>query len=171
MAKKKATKAEKVAKKATGFAVANPTLLIAAVGIPIALYFVYKIGKKIDNAGINTDLGTDAGGNFQGDQSKASISNSQAQMIASSVYSRINKTCLTNKCLDTMLDHALEALAPIKSMKDYALISNAFGTPRFDGYAEAWPPFPQRNMTYWLQTKFRNRPEKYELLKQIIPNI
>lgn len=174
MSKKKSTKpskAEKTAKKAVTVAAANPTLVIGAIAIPIAVYLVYKVVKKINNVGINNpDLGSGSSDNLY-DPSPKTLSTYQANLIASSVYSIINKTCLTNSCLDKMLDDALAALSPIKSNSDYALVSEAFGKPRFDGYAEAWFPFPQRNMTYWLQTKFRTRPEKYNKLKELIPGI
>lgn len=170
MSKAKPTKAETVAKKATGIAVANPTLVTAAIVLPIGLYLIYKIGKKIDNVGTNINPGTSAGDHIA-DTSKANLTKSEAQLIASNVYNRIVHTCLTNKCLDEMLDDILDILKPIRNMSDYGLVSNAYGKPRFDGYAEAFWPFPERNMTYWLQTKFRRRPEKYNLLKQIIPSI
>lgn len=170
MSKNKSTKAEKVAKKATGIAAANPTLVTAAIVIPIALFLLYKVGRKIDNAVVNVSPGSSAGDNIV-DTSKATISNAEAQLIASNVYNRIVHTCLTNKCLDDMLDDILEILSPIRNMSDYSIVSAAYGKPRFDGYAEAFWPFPERNLTYWLQTKFRRRPNKYQLLKQIIPGI
>ena len=70
-----------------------------------------------------------------------------------------------------MLQDALDALEPIQTTGDYALVSTAFGTPRFDGFVQTVWPASKRNMTYWLQTKFRHDKDLYNQLKTLIPGI
>lgn len=167
--KSKPSKAEATAKKAVTVASANPTLIIGTVAIVATGLILYRVAKKVDNV-ISYD-NSDQGGGKLNPTGSITISRNQAELIASSVFRSLNQACYTNSCIRKMLQDALEALDPIRTTGDFALVSTAFGTPRFDGFVQTIWPASKRNMTYWLQTKFRNDKDLYNQLKLLIPGI
>lgn len=57
--------------------------------------------------------------------------------------------------LGTNFQRVKEALNNI-TLADYVLISQEFGTPRYDGFGESHWPFPQRNLSYWIVAELDN---------------
>lgn len=167
--KTKQSKAEKVAKQATTVAAANPTLIIGTVAIGVAGLMLYRVIKRIDNT-VSFDNAEQGGGKLN-PTGNLTISRNEAELIASSVLRSLNKACYTNSCIRSMLQDALNSLDPIRTTGDYALVSKSFGTPRFDGFVQTVWPASKRNMTYWLQTKFRHDKDLYNELKLLIPGI
>jgi hypothetical protein len=158
-------KASKAVNDSADFATDNWKPLLILLGIGVGVYAVSKItsnalefnfgdpdgstGGSQTNTGTNTPFG-------------ASITQNQAQNIAAALYTAMNYQFGTN---EERIFSELEG----KNGRDYSMISNAFGTPRYDGFAMAPWPFPERSLTHWLNTELTQN--EINKLKQLMPGV
>jgi hypothetical protein len=167
MAKVTKEKASKALKNTADFTTDNLKPILIVGGIAIAAYLVYKVVTKVGN-GI-PDLGNHdgaGGGNpsTTGGNSVpygATITPNQAQAIASGLYEATMQWGTDEQKIFSLLTG--------KTAKDYALISEAFGKPRYDGVAEAYWPFPERNLTYILNSELSA--SDFIKLKSLMPGV
>ena len=158
-AKKGANKAKETIKK-------NPTGLFAIVAIAIGGYVLYKATTSVTGLLPDTSDDPDAGG---GDLTVgndnvitgATISSNQAQIAAAGLLQAMNGFGTSVNRIYTILGGRTSA--------DFTLISQAFGTPRYDGAGEGFWPAAKRSLTYWLNAEL-SRSEIAEL-KQVMPNV
>lgn len=160
----------KSALSSTGKSIANnpQTALYIGVGIVavLALYSISKVAIKVGDVNFGNNP-TDGGGNPNPNSPTtrpygATITKNQAQTIAAGLHQAMVVWYGT--------DHKkIYELLSGKNAKDYAMISEAFGQPRYDDMGDAWWPFPKKNLTYWIHSELNNRELAH--LKSIMPGV
>lgn len=161
-------KAEKTTGKIVDFVDANYQTILVVLAVSVGGYLIYRSVKGINDVSkkvgdeISFD-GTGEGG--AGTQTpingQTTITENQASVIAALLLSAMDG-------FGTDEDSIYDALAG-KTPADYAMISNAFGTPRYDGAGHSHWPFPKRNLTEWL-TRELNQSE-IEHLANLMPGV
>lgn len=160
---------DKAAKGTANYAQNNTQTLLILAALGLGVYAVWQIKKGIDNVGkiggeiIHPGSGSPGGTTTPGGggNSHITINPNQASAIA-----RILLTAMDGFGTDTEeIYNALRGRTPA----DFHLISEAFGTPRYDGAGEAIWPAPQRNLIDWL-TRELSTSEMNEL-RRIMPGV
>lgn len=165
-----ATKSIKnAASKTAGYAKDNTQTLIILAALALGVYAVWQIKKGIDKAGeigggiLNPGSGSPGGTTTPGGSggSQTTITPNQASAIA-----RVLLTAMDGFGTDTEeIYNALRGKTPA----DYHLISEAFGTPRYDGAGEGIWPAPERNLTDWITRELDS--SEMNKLRQVIPGV
>ncbi|WP_291866657.1 hypothetical protein [Maribacter sp.] len=144
----------------TGKAIAsNPnTTLYVGLGL-LSVFAVYQITKYLKP---DTSSG---GGNL--DKSNrvpygATISENQAEVIAAALHQAMVVWNGTN-------ENRIYELLTGKNKKDFSMISNSFGKPRYDDFGDAYFPFPKKSLSYWLYSELED--DEILKLKQVMPNV
>ncbi len=135
-----------------------------------ALLTLYLLPKAIRNVKEALDFGKDpnaGGGNPDPNASTtipkgASITKNQAQNIAAALHQAM---VVWNGTDEDKIFQLLKG----KNQKDYAMISQAFSKPRYDDFGDAYWPFPQQPLSYWLNSELNDK----ELIKlgEVIPGV
>jgi hypothetical protein len=164
--------AEKVIKKTADFT-KNNTKDLAIVALLIGgAYLLYRSVKNAANIADNLipTIGNnpgDGGGNVNPTGNTppndgGTITPNQAQAIAAGLHQAM--------VILTGTDEArIFALLDGKNPVDFVKISNAFGSPRYDGFADAYWPFAKHNLTYWIQSELND--QELNHLQQIMPGV
>lgn len=160
-------KASKAVKDTADFATDNWQPLLILLGIGVGLYAVTKIVGTVSD-GFNLGDAPGAGGGtinpYGGNTipSGATITANQAQFIAAGLKQAMANGWGTD-------EDAIFNLLRGKNVKDFALISTAFGSPRYDGNGEAFFPFPATNLSNWLTSELNDN--EINQLKLIMPGV
>ena len=170
MASSTAVTKAKTALSKTGKSIAsNPkTAMYVGVGI-VALLGIYAVSKLAFKVG-DIDFGNDpnaGGGNLNPDQgnnvpSGSTITKNQAQIIAAGLHQAM--VILTG----TDEERIFQLLAG-KTPRDFAMISEAFGQPRYDDFGDAFWPFPKKSLSYWLNSELNE--QEMARLKMLMPGV
>jgi hypothetical protein len=160
---------KKAAANTAGYAKNNPQTLLILAAIGLGLYAVWQIKKGIDKAGeigggiLNPGSGSPGGQTTTNGSGGAqpSITPNQASALA-----RVLLNAMDGFGTDT--EEIYNALRG-KNPADYHLISEAFGTPRYDGAGEGIWPAPERNLTDWLTRELDS--SEMNQLRKIIPGV
>lgn len=165
--------AKKAAKNTANYAKDNTQTLLILAALAVGGYFVYqalkgvsKVGGIIDEvttpgSGSGSGTTTPGGNTPPPTNSGLTITENQASGIA-----RILLTAMDGFGTDTpAIYNALRGRTPA----DYHLISEKFGTPRYDGAGEGMWPAPQRGLTDWITRELDN--SEIAQLKSIIPGV
>lgn len=161
--------AKKAASSTANYAKNNVQTLLVLSAVAIGGYALYKaltaVNKVGEVAGGIFEPGSSSpGGNTTGSgagNSTPTITPNQASTIA-----RILLTAMDGFGTD---EQAIYNVLRGKTPADFHLISEAFGTPRYDGAGEGVWPASKRNLTDWL-TRELSLSEMNEL-KKIIPGV
>lgn len=164
-------KASKAVKETASFTKSNGKDLLLLGGIAVAAYLLIRAAKKtsdkvtdlIPNVGNDPGAGggvVTPGGNTT--PNGATITQNQASIIAAGLFQAM---VVWNGTDEEKIYNLLEGKTPA----DYVLISEAFGTPRYDGNGEAFWPFPKHNLSNWLQSELTL--SEFNLLKQKMPGV
>lgn len=165
--------AKKAVKKTASYAVGNPQTILTVAALTVGGYLLYKVFKGINKAGKVTDEIFAPGSNSPGGNttpggntpppinSGYTITENQASVIA-----RIILTAMDRFGTDTQA--ILNALRG-KTPADFHLISEKFGTPRYDGAGEGMWPAPERGLVDWLTRELDK--SEMQKLKKLIPGI
>ena len=136
--------ANNVAKRTKEHVESNPTSLLTVGLIIFGVLAVYKAGRAV--LGVIPDVSNDpdaGGGNLeQGDDVtivNGTISRNQAQIAAAGLLQAMDRFGTDEQRIYSILSG--------KRRADFTLISEAFGTPRYDGAGEAVWPAAKRNLT------------------------
>lgn len=163
------TNAKKAAKKTADYAKSNPQTLLILAALGLGIYAVFKLKKGIDKVGeVGGDIFTPGSGSPGGTTTPTGSGGSQTTITPNqaSNLARILLTAMDG--FGTATEKIYEVFRG-KTPADYHLISEAFGTPRYDGAGEGMWPAPKRNLTDWL-TRELSKNEMNEL-RRIIPGV
>mgnify|MGYP003657791456 FL=1 len=163
--------AKKAAKNTANYAKDNTQTLLILAALTVGGYFVYQALKGVSKVGgIIDEVTTPGSGSGSGTttpggntpppaNSGLTITENQASVIA-----RILLTAMDGFGTDTPA-----IFNALRGKTDYHLISQKFGTPRYDGAGEGMWPAPQRGLTDWITRELDNN--EMAQLKNIIPGI
>ncbi len=137
-------------------------LILLAIGI--GGYIIYKSVKGISKVGDEFSFGGSGIGDFSNSSvnvNAASITQEGAEIIAA-------------KLLDAMDGFGTDEEAIFDALKgknksDFIMISNAFGTPRYDGAGESHWPFAERSLVEWLTRELSS--QELAELKKLMPRV
>lgn len=154
----------------TGKAITKNPITTYYIGIGIAavlgIYFVSKMVSKATDINLGNDPNAGGGNqNTTGGNTKpfgATITTNQAQSIAAALHQAMVVFNGTD-------ENRIYSLLKGKNAKDYALISEAFGNPRYDDFGDAFWPFPQKKLGYWLYSELNDN--EILKLKQVMPGV
>jgi hypothetical protein len=160
---------KKAAKITADYAKDNTQTLFILAALAVGGYVLYKVISGVNKVGdiagdILTPGSGSPGGNTTGSgsgTSQVTITQNQASGIA-----RVLLTAMDGFGTDT--EEVFNALRG-RTAADYHLISEAFGTPRYDGAGEGIWPAPQRNLTDWITRELDS--SEMAQLRKIIPGI
>lgn len=163
-------KAKDTTEKVGDFISENGTTLLVVAAVGVGGYLLYRLaanaGNLVNNVGqaLDGDDGSKAGemnpGGFGG--SKTTITPNQASNIAAQLMVAFNYIWGTD--LDAVFN-LLGGLTPA----DYALVSNAFGKPRYNGIEISTWPFPKATLSEVLAMELSTSEMKH--LRQIMPGV
>ncbi|MDP2687524.1 MAG: hypothetical protein Q8O62_09895 [Aequorivita sp.] len=161
--------AKKAASSTANYAKNNTQTLLILLALGVGGYFVYKAVSGINKVGdtvggiFDDGSGSPSGNTTPGGSgsSTVTVTPNQASGIA-----RILLTAMDRTGTDTQeIYNALRG----RTAADYHLISQAFGTPRYNGLMEGIWPAPPRNLTYWLTNELDST--EINKLRTIVPGI
>lgn len=167
-------KAGTAVKQTASFAKSNGKDLLLLGGIAVAAYLLIRTAKNTSDkvTDLIPDVGSDpgaggggvvSGGNTVPQSGNHTITKNQAATRAAGLFQAMVPWDGTDE--ERIFD-LLRGLTP----DDYVLISQEFGTPRYDGFGEAFFPFPKHNLSNWLQSELTN--EEFQKLKtEILPGV
>ncbi len=160
------SKAATIAKKGAKAAVTNWKPILSVLGIGFAAFIAYKVATTITSGIDDWNPGNDPGSGGSGNQNpgggSTTITTNQAQNIAAGLLAAMANGWGTD-------EDRIYNLLKGRSPQDFALISNAFGTPRYDGNGEAYFPFPETPLAHWLHSELNQ--EEMNHLKSIMPGV
>lgn len=159
----------KAGKKAATVAATNWQPILIGVAVLTGGYLLYKTFKGISNIDLGTDPNAGGGGtqntnpNSNTPPTGATITPNQAKNKAGLLLTAFNDPFGTD-------EEAVFNVLRGMNRYDFALISNAFGTPRYFGNGEAYTwPFPKLTLAQWIAEELNTNELNH--LKQIMPNV
>lgn len=143
----------------------NWKTILTVSGVIAGVYLIYKTTTSLKDALPNFNDDPNAGGgNLDPSNTDvpygATITKNQAEAIAAGLFEAMDRMGTDEAKIFSLLQG--------KNGVDYAMISKAFGTPRYNGFTSAAYLYPKRNLTYWLSSELSSY--EFEKLKKLINN-